>query len=247
MSERKVINKYYPPDFDPLKAERDLKKANKSLKKRNNGVVTVRLMTPFSIRCLKCDEYIPQSKKFNGKKEILDEKYLDTFKMYRLNIRCPRCSNCIAFRTDPQSADYVMEFGGTRNYAGRLKENKNVETADQALERLVKEHDDDRHRGEDKMQALEERLSKLQREQEGDQQLVALKNSRAQQQRKVDSLSHESEEDQDDELDKLAERAFESRKGRADTLKVSKPAKKIRRATGAHTGAPNPLGIRIKR
>ncbi|GAV52046.1 hypothetical protein ZYGR_0AG00370 [Zygosaccharomyces rouxii] len=247
MSERKVINKYYPPDFDPLQAERDLKKANKALKKRSNGVVTVRLMTPFSIRCLKCEEYIPQSKKFNGKKEVLGEKYLDTFKMYRLSIRCPRCSNSIAFRTDPQSSDYVMEFGGTRNYAGRLKENKNLETVDQALERLVKEHDDDRHRAEDKMQVLEERLSKLQREQEGDQQLVALKNSRAQQQRKADSLSHESEEEQEDELDRLAEKAFESRKGRTSAIKVSKPVKKIKRNAGGLGGAPNPLGIRIKR
>lgn len=249
MSERKVINKYYPPDFNPLQAERDLKKANKLLKKRNNGVVTVRLMTPFSIRCLKCDEYIPQSKKFNGKKEVLNEKYLDTFKMYRLQIRCPRCSNSIAFRTDPQSSDYVMEFGGVRNFAGRLKENKNAETVDQTLERLVKEHDDDRHHAEDKMQVLEDRLSKLQREQEYDQELVALKNSKTQQQRKMDMdiMSHQDEDDQEDELDKLAEKAFENRKGRINNVKVSKPLKKIGKTTGSQNRAPNPLGIRIKR
>ncbi|GCF00403.1 hypothetical protein ZYGM_001546 [Zygosaccharomyces mellis] len=247
MSERKVINKYYPPDFDPLQAERDLKKANKSLKKRSNGVVTIRLMTPFSIRCLKCDEYIPQSKKFNGKKEVLNEKYLDTFKMYRLRIRCPRCSNYIAFRTDPQSSDYVMEFGGIRNYAGRLEENKSLETVDQTLDRLVKEHDDDRQRAEDKMQVLEERLSKLQREQEGDQQLVALKNSRAQQQRKADNMLYESEESQDEELNRLAEKAFENRKSATSTMKISKPSKKIKRTAGGHSGSPSALGIRIKR
>lgn len=251
MSERKVINKYYPPDFDPLQAEKELKKANKSLKRRNNGAVTVRLMTPFSIRCLKCDEYIPQSRKFNGKKEVLDEKYLETFKIYRLSIRCPRCSNSIAFRTDPQSSDYVMEFGGMRNYSARISENKSIETVDQTLQRLAKEHEDSQNRGEDKMQVLEDRLSKLQKEQEGDQELMALKNAKSQQRRMEDHLYLQDvcdggDYDDAEELDKLAESAFEKKK-RETNAGISKPVKKISRMAKTKRNPINPLGIRIKR
>ncbi|GAW25407.1 putative cell cycle control protein cwf16 [Rosellinia necatrix] len=72
MSERKVLTKYYPPDFDPSAIERVRKP-----KATGPKVQTVRLMAPFSMKCLQCGEYIYRGRKFNARKETPpDEKYL---------------------------------------------------------------------------------------------------------------------------------------------------------------------------
>ena len=56
MGERKVINKYFPPDFDPAKIPRG-KKANL------NPNFVVRMMLPMSVRCNTCGEYMYKGKK----------------------------------------------------------------------------------------------------------------------------------------------------------------------------------------
>ncbi|KAG2754422.1 DUF572-domain-containing protein [Suillus brevipes Sb2] len=50
MSERKVLNKYFPPDFDPSLIPR--RRGSK------NSQQIVCLMVPFSMRCNTCGEYI---------------------------------------------------------------------------------------------------------------------------------------------------------------------------------------------
>lgn len=186
MSERKAINKYYPPDYDPAKAEKAARALSKRLKSSGQAESSVRLMTPFSMRCLKCDEYIPKSRKFNGKKKVLDERYLGSIKMYRFSIRCPQCANTIAFRTDPRSADYVVETGGVRNYVQRPQEDAKAqgETLQQTLERLAREKEEETaavaggHRPGDptrsKVELLEERLSKVQKQQRDAEELDRL-------------------------------------------------------------------------
>ncbi|KAI8919292.1 coiled-coil domain-containing protein 94 [Powellomyces hirtus] len=108
MSERKVLNKYFPPDFDPSKIPR--RKLPKDQQHK------VRLMTPFSMQCTICGEYVYKGKKFNARKERVDgEDYLG-IQVFRFYIRCPRCSGEITFKTDPQKADYVAEHGAVRNF-----------------------------------------------------------------------------------------------------------------------------------
>ncbi|KAI8376785.1 CWC16 protein [Blakeslea trispora] len=108
MSERKVLNKYFPPNFDPSQIPRQ--KKPKDLQHK------VRLMTPFTMRCESCGEYINKGKKFNARKETAEgETYLN-IKIYRFYIRCPRCSAEITFKTDPKNTDYVAEHGATRNF-----------------------------------------------------------------------------------------------------------------------------------
>ncbi|KAG8147275.1 putative Coiled-coil domain-containing protein [Naja naja] len=69
MSERKVLNKYYPPDFDPSKIPK--------LKLPKDRQYVVRLMAPFNMRCKTCGEYIYKGKKFNARKEtVQNESYL---------------------------------------------------------------------------------------------------------------------------------------------------------------------------
>lgn len=108
MSERKVLNKYYPPDFDPSKIPR--------MKFSKNRQFTVRLMAPFNMRCKTCGEYIYKGKKFNARKEDVEgEDYLG-IRIFRFYIKCTRCLQEISFKTDPKNTDYEIEAGATRNF-----------------------------------------------------------------------------------------------------------------------------------
>jgi hypothetical protein len=120
MGERKVLNKYYPADFDPALLPRNKKPRDQQIK--------VRTMLPMSICCTTCGEYLYKGKKFNAKKETcLGEDYLG-IEIYRFYIRCTNCSSEITFKTDPKKADYTCEFGASRNVEPwRKEENENEE------------------------------------------------------------------------------------------------------------------------
>ncbi|KAI1284615.1 DUF572-domain-containing protein [Xylaria sp. FL0933] len=135
MSERKVLTKYYPPDFDPSAIQRVRKP-----KATGPKVQTVRLMAPFSMKCLQCGEYIYRGRKFNARKETpLDEKYLG-IQIFRFYIKCTRCSGEICFKTDPRNNDYACERGAKRSTepwrVGR------EETDEERLDRLEKEEEE---------------------------------------------------------------------------------------------------------
>ncbi|KAF9154577.1 hypothetical protein BG015_000560 [Linnemannia schmuckeri] len=133
MAERKVLNKYFPPDFDPALIPR--RKQPKDLQHK------VRLMTPFSMRCNTCGEYIYKGKKFNARKETTEETY-HSIKIFRFYIRCNRCAAEITFKTDPANSDYVAEHGAQRNFepwrgddsAGAEKEEEEENNPMKALE-----------------------------------------------------------------------------------------------------------------
>ncbi|EPX74862.1 splicing factor [Schizosaccharomyces octosporus yFS286] len=111
MSERKVLNKYIPPDYDPSIPPPKKKKNHGP----NGGRTTVRLMLPFSMKCHTCGEYIYKGKKFNARKEKTGEKYF-SIDILRFYIRCTRCAAEITFVTDPKHADYAAERGASRNF-----------------------------------------------------------------------------------------------------------------------------------
>ncbi|CAL8582406.1 Pre-mRNA-splicing factor cwf16 [Xanthoria parietina] len=113
MSERKVLTKYYPPDFDPSKLVRT--RTPRGDVPAGPKVQTVRLMAPFSMKCTSCGEYIYKGRKFNARKETTDEKYY-AISIFRFYIRCTRCSAEITFKTDPKGMDYTCERGAKRNF-----------------------------------------------------------------------------------------------------------------------------------
>jgi hypothetical protein len=162
MSERKVLTKYYPPDFDPSAIGR----TPKHLRQKGPKVITVRLMAPFSMKCTSCGEYIYRGRKFNARKESLEEKYLN-IPIYRFYIRCTRCSGEITFRTDPKNMDYECEKGAKRNFEvwRDAKDDKYNETEEQTLDRLEREENEEAEQLErDKMAELEEKMKDSKRE-----------------------------------------------------------------------------------
>ncbi|QRV86164.1 coiled-coil domain-containing protein [Ceratobasidium sp. AG-Ba] len=147
MAERKVLNKYYPPDFDPSKIPR------RSGPKNSQQVV--RLMAPFSMRCNSCGEFIYKGKKFNARKETVDGETYYGIKIFRFYIKCTLCSAEITFKTDPKNTDYVAEHGAQRNFEP-WREESAVEEEDR-LARLEEEENNP-------MKALENRTTDSKRE-----------------------------------------------------------------------------------
>ncbi|KAJ7379274.1 Coiled-coil domain-containing protein 94 [Desmophyllum pertusum] len=147
MSERKVLNKYYPPDFDASK----IPKLGLSRERQ----YVVRLMAPFNMRCTTCGEYIYKGKKFNARKEtVQNETYLGLL-IFRFYIRCPRCISEITFKTDPESTDYICENGATRNFqAQKLMEDED--------DRKQKEEEEEEQNNP--MKALEKRTKESKQE-----------------------------------------------------------------------------------
>ncbi|PYH46268.1 Saf4/Yju2 family protein [Aspergillus saccharolyticus JOP 1030-1] len=163
MSERKVLTKYYPPDFDPSAITR----VPKHLRKTGPKVITVRLMAPFSMKCDKCGEFIYKGRKFNARKETTSEKYF-SIPIYRFYIRCTRCSGEITFVTDPKNMDYRAERGAKRNFepwrdASQVPNHD--ETEQEILDRLEREEGEEVEQEErDKMAELEEKMLDSKRE-----------------------------------------------------------------------------------
>ena len=219
MSERKVLSKYYPPEFDPSK----IKRTPKSERSTGPKLMPVRLMAPFSMKCTSCGEYIYKGRKFNARKETTDEKYL-TIPIYRFYIRCTRCSSEITFKTDPKNMDYTCERGAKRNFESwRDPESTELkETDEERLDRLEREEVEEAENAErNAMEELEQKMDESKREMQIADALDEIRTRNARIERgerggkEEEALAHareqadEAKAAQQREDDEAARRAFE--------------------------------------
>lgn len=113
MADNKLMNRYYPPDFDPSKLL-----PVKAIRPRSTAgpkSMSIRMMLPFTMRCDHCGEYLYIATKFNSRCSKAGTTPLG-LNAYRFHGKCKHCSGEFVFRTDPESSDYVLESGGTRSY-----------------------------------------------------------------------------------------------------------------------------------
>lgn len=127
-------------DFDPRQLTR-----SRGPKQKGPKIQTVRLMAPFSMKCVSCGEFIYRGRKFNARKETPDEKYLG-IQIFRFYIRCTRCSAEIVFKTDPKNQDYACERGAKRNIEPWRQNVDEEETEEERLDRLEREGKEEEER-----------------------------------------------------------------------------------------------------
>lgn len=253
MSERKVLTKYYPPDFDPSLITR----TPKHLRASGSKLLTVRLMAPFSLKCTNCGEYIYKGRKFNARKETTDEKYLN-ITIYRFYIRCTRCSSEITFKTDPKNMDYVCERGAKRNFEPwrQAKSEEVSETHDETLDRLEREENEELEREErDKMLELEEKMQDSKREMAVADALDEIRSRNARIERgergggeelalqRAKAEAEEAKAREDKEIEEAAKRAFMTDDGN----RVKRLVDDADQDTATPTEMPPPSFKRVKK
>ncbi|KAI6196616.1 hypothetical protein M3Y94_01130700 [Aphelenchoides besseyi] len=123
-TERKVFQKYYPPDFDP------------------KNVLWLHLIC----NVIRATSTSTKEKKFNMRRETAEgESYLG-MKIFRFYFRCPNCLADISFKTDIKNVDYTAEHGATRLFEAfksyqeqeRRKEEKEEAEKNDAMKMLEK-------------------------------------------------------------------------------------------------------------
>ena len=119
MAERKAVNKYYPPEYDPavhgsLNAYRGHHPLGNRVRKklRESGAVVVRFEMPFNAWCDTCHTHLARGTRYNAEQRRVG-KYHST-PVYSFTMRCACCGCTFVIETDPARADYRATAGATR-------------------------------------------------------------------------------------------------------------------------------------
>ncbi|KAK9774361.1 putative Splicing factor YJU2 [Seiridium cardinale] len=139
MSDRQVIQEYYPPGFDPNRISRTRKRPQLGPKFEE-----CQWVVPFTVRCSRCGDYVYKGRRSDARKETTGEKY-KSLPVTRLHIRCPSCSSAISFKIRFQTGDYVCDSGAQRS-RGLQNTTTPAEqgTIEQSLDRLER-REEERH------------------------------------------------------------------------------------------------------
>ncbi|XP_016298335.1 coiled-coil domain-containing protein 130 homolog isoform X2 [Sinocyclocheilus anshuiensis] len=117
MGERKGVNKYYPPDFDPAKHGSingywKTHPLRERARKLSQGILIIRFEMPYNIWCDGCKNHIGMGVRYNAEKKKVGNYY--TTPIYRFRMKCHLCVNYIEMQTDPATCDYVIVSGAQR-------------------------------------------------------------------------------------------------------------------------------------
>ncbi|GFN80166.1 coiled-coil domain-containing protein 130-like protein [Plakobranchus ocellatus] len=116
MAERKAVNKYYPPDWDPRKGSVNKRVGQHPLrdraKKLSQGILVIRFELPYNIWCGGCGIHIGMGVRYNAEKSKVGNYY--STPIYKFRMKCHLCDNYFEIQTDPKNHDYVILSGARR-------------------------------------------------------------------------------------------------------------------------------------
>ncbi|XP_033636604.1 coiled-coil domain-containing protein 130-like [Asterias rubens] len=134
MSDRKAVNRYYPPDFDPNKhgsinKYRNSHPLRERAKRLSEGILVIRFEMPYNIWCGGCGKHIGMGVRYNAEKTKVGNYY--TTPIYRFRMKCHLCDHYFEMETNPMECDYSIVTGATRkNQKWDMAENEQVLTED---------------------------------------------------------------------------------------------------------------------
>ncbi|KAK3805602.1 MAG: CWC16 protein, partial [Benniella sp.] len=116
MADRKAINKYYPPDWDPSKGSINTYVGQHPLRDRarklDQGILIVRFELPYNIWCNGCNNPIGMGVRYNAEKKKIGNYYSTPILSFRM--KCHLCDNWFEIQTDPKNAVYVVTAGARK-------------------------------------------------------------------------------------------------------------------------------------
>ncbi|KAF0292818.1 Coiled-coil domain-containing protein 130 [Amphibalanus amphitrite] len=114
--ERKGVNKYYPPDYDPSKGGLNKFQGTHALRERAKkihlGILVIRFEMPYNIWCDGCGNHIGMGVRYNAEKSKVGMYY--TTPVYQFRMKCHLCDNYFIIKTDPANLDYEVVSGARR-------------------------------------------------------------------------------------------------------------------------------------
>ncbi|XP_076032104.1 coiled-coil domain-containing protein 130 homolog [Oratosquilla oratoria] len=116
MGERKGVNKYYPPDYDPRKGGLNKFQGTHALRERarklHMGILIIRFEMPYNIWCEGCENHIGMGVRYNAEKKKVGMYY--STPIYQFRMKCHLCDNHFEIKTDPANLDYEIVSGARR-------------------------------------------------------------------------------------------------------------------------------------
>ncbi|VDP03774.1 unnamed protein product [Soboliphyme baturini] len=139
-AERKAVNKYYPPDYDPKKGGLNKWQGTHALRERARkihlGILIIRFEMPFNVWCEGCSNHVGMGVRYNAEKKKVGMYY--TTPIYEFRMKCHLCPNHFVIRTDPKKFDYEL-VSGLRRQERRwdMTENEQVASTEGATARKL--------------------------------------------------------------------------------------------------------------
>lgn len=175
MAERRAVNKYYPPEWDPSKgsvnAARNSHPLRARARKLDQGILVVRFEMPYNIWCLTCENHIAMGVRFNAEKSRVGSYY--TSPIYKFRMKCHLCDNHFEIQTDPSKFDYVIISGARKQV--RISNEELEDTREFEIAR----EEETKRKLKDAMFRLEKKVEAKTRVAEQEPNLVEIKKWRA--------------------------------------------------------------------
>jgi coiled-coil domain-containing protein 130 len=114
MADRRAVNKYYPPDWEPGKGTLNQYVGQHALRSRarklsSHGILIVRFEMPFNVWCLHCHQHIGKGVRYNAEKKKIGNYF--TTPILQFSFKCHMCDGNISIQTDPKHAAYICTHG----------------------------------------------------------------------------------------------------------------------------------------